>query len=118
MRVLVCGGREYSGKAELFGILDRLHAKTPITCIIHGAASGADILGMSWAAYRSISYVSFPAAWKQHGLSAGMQRNQQMLDEGRPDLVLAFPGGTGTHDMISRARQQGFSVIEIIRGQL
>jgi hypothetical protein len=33
-----------------------------------------------------------------------------MLDEGRPDLVLAFPGGRGTADLIARAREAGIPV--------
>jgi len=28
-----------------------------------------------------------------------------MLDEGRPTLVVAFPGGRGTADMVRRARE-------------
>jgi hypothetical protein len=44
--------------------------------------------------------------------SKGM-RNQQMLDEGRPTLVVAFPGGRGTADMMRRARVAGIEVIEI-----
>jgi hypothetical protein len=36
-----------------------------------------------------------------------------MIDQGRPDLVVAFPGGRGTADMVRRARAAGISVIEI-----
>ena len=36
-----------------------------------------------------------------------------MLDEGKPDLVVAFPGGTGTADMIRRAKKAGVEVKEI-----
>ena len=35
-----------------------------------------------------------------------------MLDE-KPDIVLAFPGGRGTADMIARAEQAGVEVIKI-----
>jgi hypothetical protein len=35
-----------------------------------------------------------------------------MLDEGKPNLVVAFPGGTGTADMVQRAREAGNEVIE------
>jgi hypothetical protein len=40
------------------------------------------------------------------------RRNQQMLDEGRPDLVVAFPGGAGTANMVKLARAIGCEVIE------
>jgi ABC-type sugar transport system substrate-binding protein len=36
-----------------------------------------------------------------------------MLDEGKPDIVVAFPGGTGTADMVRRARKAGVVVIEV-----
>ena len=36
-----------------------------------------------------------------------------MLDEGKPDLVIAFPGGKGTADMARRAREAGIEVIEV-----
>jgi hypothetical protein len=35
-----------------------------------------------------------------------------MLDEGTPDMVVAFPGGRGTADMKMRARLAGVEVIE------
>jgi hypothetical protein len=34
--------------------------------------------------------------WDELGKKAGPLRNQRMLDEGKPDLVVAFPGGGGT----------------------
>jgi len=33
-----------------------------------------------------------------------------MIDEGKPDLVLAFPGGRGTDDMVRRAEKAGIEV--------
>lgn len=39
-------------------------------------------------------------------------RNQVMLDEWRPEGVIALPGGDGTDDMVSRARKAGIPVWE------
>ena len=36
-----------------------------------------------------------------------------MLDEGKPDLVVAFPGGRGTAHMTRIARGAGIEVIEV-----
>jgi hypothetical protein len=36
-----------------------------------------------------------------------------MINEGKPDLVIAFPGGKGTADMVARAAQAGIKVIEV-----
>ena len=49
------------------------------------------------------------------GKRAGPLRNQRMLDEGKPDLVVAFPGGGGTKDMVRRAVKAGVSVHEVNR---
>jgi hypothetical protein len=114
MRVLVCGGRAYDDIERLYGVLDRLHARTPITCIIEGGATGADYLAYRWSAMRHLDqHAKFKADWTLHGKSAGPKRNQKMIDEGKPDLVVAFPGGRGTADMIRRAKAAGITVHEI-----
>ena len=47
-----------------------------------------------------------------YGKAAGPIRNQQMLDEGKPDVVIAFPGASGTADMINRA---GLTNVPVVR---
>lgn len=112
MIFLVCGGRGFADKAGLAAALDRLHVKVGIYKIIAGAARGADRLATNWAADRGIAWQEYPADWDNHGKAAGPIRNQQMLDEGKPEGVVAFPGGTGTADMVKRARKAGLSVWE------
>jgi hypothetical protein len=51
--------------------------------------------------------VTVPADWQKHGTAAGPIRNKQMIVSGKPDLVLAFPGGRGTADMSRRAEKHG-----------
>jgi hypothetical protein len=36
-----------------------------------------------------------------------------MMDDGRPQLVVAFPGGDGTANMLAIARAQGVQRMEI-----
>jgi hypothetical protein len=36
-----------------------------------------------------------------------------MLGQGHPDLVVAFPGGRGTADMVRRANAAGVRVMEV-----
>lgn len=110
-RVLVCGGRSYTDRRSLHVILDGLKPRP--TMIIHGGAPGADNLAWWWAELSGISHWAFHADWKTHGKSAGPIRNQQMLDDGKPDLVVAFPGGNGTADMVRRAKAAGVRVIEV-----
>lgn len=109
MRVLVCGGRDYCDVTRGYEVLDRLDVKT----IISGAARGADQIGEMWAGERRIPVERFPADWIAYGRAAGPVRNQRMLDEGEPDLVVAFPGGSGTADMVKRARVAGVRVMMI-----
>jgi hypothetical protein len=55
------------------------------------------------------------ANWDKYGKAAGGIRNQQMLDENEIDTAVAFPGGTGTKDMIKKARKAGIcTIIEVL----
>lgn len=111
--VLVCGGRDYSDRERLATELLKLHAATPIKTLVNGGAKGADALAASWALFHGIQVKTFHADWNTHGRAAGPIRNQKMLDVAMPDLVIAFPGGRGTADMVGRAKKQGFEVREI-----
>lgn len=87
--VLVCGGRNFAHADALWKRLDDLQ----------------------WAIERHIPFREFRAAWNRWGNAAGPIRNQQMIDEGEPDLVVAFPGSSGTLDMIKRSQKAGIEVI-------
>lgn len=110
--MLVCGGRDYVDGAAVFRALDRAHAKRPITLLIHGAARGADTLAEKWARDRQIPYVGVPAEWTRLRKAAGPIRNQRMLDEWKPEGVIAFPGNDGTSDMKERADKAGIKIWE------
>ena len=109
MRVLVCGGRNYRDRDRVFQVLDSIEPSV----VIHGAARGADQLAGAWAKERQVSCKTYPAQWDRYGKSAGFRRNEQMLSEGNPDLIIAFPGGNGTAHMMRIARQRGYEVTEI-----
>jgi len=107
MKVLVCGGRKYRNWSKVADTLRALHAETPIDLLIHGCAPGADTLAARWAYLVGVRERGFAADWDAHGKAAGPMRNQRMLTEGKPDLVVAFPGGDGTADMVRRAEAAG-----------
>jgi hypothetical protein len=111
MRVLVCGGRDFMDRIWLFRALDELHHSRGVTVVISGCARGADLLGIEWAEASGMGVARFPADWDTHGRAAGPIRNQQMLDEGKPDLVVACPGGRGTADMVRRTKAAGIELI-------
>lgn len=141
MRVLVCGGREFGSipRWAVFGspeyarlerkadeetallnqTLDSLDESDGITVLIHGAARGADRRAAQWASRRGVAIEPYPADWYPNGFgkldkSAGPKRNAKMLAEGKPDLVIAFPGGDGTADMVEKAERAGVKVRKIV----
>ena len=89
-------------------------AKLPTDAvIIHGGCRGADKQADAIARLSGLKVREFPANWTL-GKKAGPIRNQQMLKEGKPNLVLAFheniENSKGTKDMINRAKKDGVEV--------
>lgn len=124
LHVLVCGGRNYD-PAEAWNWLERnlsdaiaerwqrWGSAAKVGTLLHGGARGADEGAADWGKSEHLRVLCYPANWKRDGKAAGPIRNQRMLDEGKPDLVIAFPGGVGTADMVRRARAAGVEVIEV-----
>ena len=110
MRVLACGGRDFEDAEFIFEYLDSLNDEIQITVLIEGDARGADKTAGAWADARGIEHEIYPANWKKYRAAAGPIRNKQMLDEGKPDLVVAFPGGKGTANMVMQAEEAGVPV--------
>lgn len=129
-RILVFGGRDF---ANLFGdekpislrcaehrfvmqcIGDYVGKQYNDVLIISGCARGVDTVGIDFALKYNLPYLEFPiskADWKKYGNYAGPRRNQQMIDEGKPDVGLRFPGGNGTRDMAERLDKHGIMVID------
>jgi hypothetical protein len=111
-RVLVTGGRDYADADRMALYLDAIHGSRGIALVVHGASRGADRLAEAWAKARGVPVQSCPADWEMHGRSAGPIRDTVMLVDHCPTLVLAFPGGRGTANMVKKAREYGVQVIE------
>jgi hypothetical protein len=115
MNVLVCGDRYWDDRTVLEQELDTLHSLNDITCVIEGEAPGADSMAREWAEAMGIPVMKFPAHWEELGKRAGPIRNAQMLDEGKPDLVVAFHDfidqSKGTGDMVKKAKAAGVPVV-------
>ncbi|NWH07870.1 MAG: DUF2493 domain-containing protein [Alphaproteobacteria bacterium] len=111
MKIIVCGGSRFQDKQQVFDQLDALHAQTPLTLIVNGGARGADLFSSQWARERGVAlarYQAFPSASGRK--QAFCDLNRQMLAEHTPDLVLAFPGGAVTADLVARAEEAGIPV--------
>ena len=72
--------------------------------LLFGDAGGVDAHARRYAITRGLRFQRFEADWATHGRAAGPIRNQAMLSSCAVDLLLAFPGGNGTHDCCQRAR--------------
>ena len=107
LRVQVTGGREYNIVSAIRLALATLSP----TEIIHGAARGADTLAAQYGEAIGIKVSQFPADWNKHGKAAGAIRNEQMLLEAKPDVVLAFKGNSGTNHMKTTAHKHGYPVM-------
>ncbi len=135
MRVLVCGDRNWSDYELVleklrevcetviaeklkhhYGMIDPVDFRKDIL-VIDGEAPGADSKGHKAASSLGCRTKRFTADWAKYGKAAGPIRNQQMLDEGKPDLALAFhddlKNSKGTKDMIKRAEKAGVKVVKI-----
>lgn len=115
MKTLVTGGRGYANRDEVFSVLDQLNERFGVSLLIHGAATGADSLANDWATERGIAIKEFPVTkddWRTLGKKAGPLRNAKMIEE-QPNVVVAFPGGRGTADMVSKARAANIVIVEI-----
>lgn len=127
MKVLIFGGRNFYDQSLMQKTLDAFYLQNgAITCVIHGNAPGADSMGRMFARnWLGVPDEPYPADWKdldapgaviKHGkygpynAVAGHQRNQRMIDEGKPAWGIMFPGGTGTADMNARLVKAGIPV--------
>ena len=108
----MCGGRDFVDGPAVWTVLDALHKEDPIGSILQGGAPGADRLASIWASNRNVTCIECPADWQRHGAAAGPIRNAVMLRQ-EPDLVVAFPGGAGTRDMVKRAQRARIPVMQI-----
>lgn len=128
MRLLVCGGRNFTDGRFGFARLDAIHAEHTVTDVIEGGASGGDAIGRAWCWQRlGKPSIRCDADWdnldapgavikrrrdgKLYNVRAGFDRNQSMLDEHRPDACAPLPGGAGTADMVERALAAGLRIL-------
>lgn len=111
MIAIACGSREYRLSAADYDLLSAL----PITLLYQGGASGADAGAAEWAMEEGVETRTIRANWKLYKKSAGPLRNAAMLKEalaesaarGQLLIIIAFPGGKGTADMLRKGRSAG-----------
>jgi hypothetical protein len=128
MRVLICGDRKWNDDRLIQLILEGLIQEAIVDMgrlvIIEGCAKGADWVAHSYynpeimgASHKYIQHEHYPAQWKKYGNIAGPIRNQQMIEDGKPDEVFTFHDtltqSKGTWDIVKRAKAAGIPVRHI-----
>lgn len=106
-RICVSGGREFKDEGFVWEILDRYYSEGMIFQIGFGCARGVDRFAWNWAKERGIAWNRYVADWGRLLKAAGAIRNGVMLKDFKPDLLLVFPGGTGTTNCARQARKLG-----------
>jgi len=114
LNIAVTGGRKYQNYEELSQRLDEAvnqlnPAEGTNINIIAGGATGADKLAEKYARERNYNLTVKSANWTKHGKAAGPIRNREMAK--LSDVGVAFPGGTGTQNMIQTMGQEGKPIL-------
>lgn len=108
MKVLICGDRNWTDEQAIRHVIKRLKSGD---VVIEGEARGADKIARDLAMRAEISVDHYHAQWSRYGRAAGPIRNKRMLEEGRPDIVIAFhedlERSVGTKHMVSIAVKAG-----------
>jgi hypothetical protein len=107
--ILVTGGRAYTNEAVVADALESVIRDKDNSIVIHGGAPGADTLAMRWCYMHGVHAAAVPALWDIYIYGAGPRRNSAMLLL-NPDVVLVFPGGNGTADMVAKAKMVGLPI--------
>lgn len=116
----------------VFDYLTRLDQIRPVSLIIAGEEGGAERLGVHWARLNKIPCVSVRrvkfeptklektialflgnADSLKHRKESMLERNQRMLSEHTPDVVLALGTGSSTTALVEDARTRGVEIIEV-----
>ena len=108
MKVLICGDRNYND-VDIIG--DFIYSLPKDTIIIEGEAKGADSLARDAAIKLGLQVERYPAQWGLYGRKAGVLRNLQQLQEGKPDYVVGYHNNVksskGTKNMLSISIKAG-----------
>lgn len=110
-RILICGDRNWTN----FKLIEDFILTLPKdTVIIEGDCRGADKISGFLARKHGLEVIVVSAKWNKYGLKAGPIRNQEMIDDYKPDLVIAFHNdlehSKGTKDMVQKAINFGIKV--------
>lgn len=121
-RVIIAGSRDYDNYKIFSAIVNMIfndsYTVNDRVEIVSGGCSGPDIMGERYAHENDIECVTFPAEWKKYGRSAGIKRNNQMIqyasNSNIPTLIAFWNGKSkGTKHTIDQAKENNFRVFVV-----
>jgi hypothetical protein len=111
MKLVCTGGRDYEDHNMVADLLTTLK---PEEVYVGDCSTGLDKLVVEVCQDYSIPCRVFEARWDEHGRAAGPIRNQEMIAAADSEaLVLAFPGGRGTEDTVTRAKARNMMILRV-----
>lgn len=111
MRLILAGGRHFDDSRMVSDALSALNRIRPFAVLIHGGCPGIGIPAEAWGRRHGIHIVRYPPP-RAGSRVDNERRDEFMISDGRPDLLLAFPGGRRTQRLCSLAAQAGVERIE------
>lgn len=113
MRVAFIGSRNWTNQETIKEKLEKYKSiaekRGEILTVVSGGAPGADTIAVDLAREMRCNTLKYQANWAKWGKAAGPIRNQELLDEGDPEVVVAFKKGSiskGTDDMLEKASKR------------
>lgn len=115
MILIVTGGRDYTPTHPQLHSLKLMMEARGVTELFHGDARGVDtvVAKMVASSLPHITIIAFPYD-SNLGRSGGPIRNSQMAQtaKGKTAVCVAFPGGKGTADMVTKAQRAGIEIVD------
>jgi len=113
--LIVTGGRDYFPTHAQLHSLKLIAQARGVTELVHGDARGVDrqVDSVFRLYLPDVTIKTFPYK-AEHGRVGGPIRNSEMAAyaKGKPALCVAFPGGKGTADMVTKATRAGIEVLD------
>ena len=111
MKIAVVGGRSFNNYSFLKNVLhstiqeEVVKKDQQVSKIISGGATGTDLLAEKYASEFNLETTIFLPNWKKFGKSAGVIRNQDIIQNS--DIVVAFWNGIsrGTKSSIELSKK-------------
>lgn len=119
--LIITGGRSYFKIEEMHIYISKILSKlnSDNTEVIFGEAEGADRTALNICNWYHIKHKVFEADWDKYGKSAGLIRNQQMLEyalDADEATCLGFWNGRsrGTKNMLDIANESGIKTYVVM----